>query len=229
MGIESGGSGGSERRRGGRGSERTRRFSIGDDRPFGDDRTFGTLWDNSQQHARRRNGDVFDASPFPSSVLVIRRRSAGDWPAARAALRLSRRGGGGDPLPRGGVSRSAPPRATSSARSAARRASRTRPEAARAASSAACGRRTRRTRVGATGAHADRPSGSDREQMYRLHTRGVRVLAVLARGRFRYRVRPRARRDALALVQPLAATSSCGVAPRAAAPRPAAERDGFRG
>ena len=176
-------------------------FSIGDDRPFGDDRTFGTLFGTTRSSTRDDGTGTFSTpSPFLSSVLVILSSSlsAGDWFAARAALRLlSRAAAEADPLRARGFSRSPPPRATSSVRSAAR---------ARVADPGSkprarhpprrCGRRTRRTRRRRLRAAPATPIGravrtENKRTDYiraRSRLRGPRT----RNGTFRDRARPRA-------------------------------------
>ena len=212
-------------------------FSIGDDRPFGDDRTFGTLFGTTRSSTRDDGTGTFSTpSPFLSSVLVILSSSlsAGDWFAARAALRLlSRSAAEADPLRARGVFAVAAA-AGHLERALGGEGARRGPgsfEAARAASSAAVRSADAADAASApTGGarDADRPSGSDREQMYRLHTR---AFASSRSSHAEWNVsipRPpaRVRRDALALVQLLAATPEFAASlSGAAAPRLAAERD----
>ena len=190
-------------------------FSIGDDRPFGDDRTFGTLFGTTRSSTRDDGTGTFSTpSPFLSSVLVILSSSlsAGDWFAARAALRLLARGGGGGPAPRGGFAVAAA--AGHLERALGGEGARRGPgsfEAARAASSAAVRSADAADAASApTGGarDADRPSGPDREQTYRLHTRAFASSRSSHAEWNVSRPRPpaRVRRDALALVRLLAAT-----------------------
>ena len=212
-------------------------FSIGDDRPFGDDRTFGTLFGTTRSSTRDDGTGTFSTpSPFLSSVLVILSSSlsAGDWFAARAALRLlSRAAAEADPLRARGVFAVAAA-AGHLERALGGEGARRGPgsfEAARAASSAAVRSADAADAASApTGGarDADRPSGPDREQTYRLHTRAFASSRSSHAEWNVSRPRPpaRVRRDALALVRLLAATPEFAASlSGAAAPRLAAERD----
>ena len=177
-------------------------FSIGDDRPFGDDRTFGTLFGTTRSSTRDDGTGTFSTpSPFLSSVLVILSSSlsAGDWFAARAALRLlSRSAAEADPLRARGVFAVAAA-AGHLERALGGEGARRGPgsfEAARAHPPRRCGRRTRRTRRRRLRAAPATPIGravrtENKCTDYiraRSRPRGPRT----RNGTFRYRVRPRA-------------------------------------
>jgi hypothetical protein len=202
-------------------------FSIGDDRAFGT-HTLGTLRGTHTRGARELTPSL--PSSFLSSVLVILSSSlsAGDWFAARAALRLlSRAAAEADPLRARGVF------AVTAAAGLLERAlggegARRGPDGARAAASAAARSADAADAASApTGGarDADRPSGPDRE-------RDTRALFASSRSSHaewnasRPRPPARVRRDALALVRLLAATPEFAASlSGAAAPRLAAERD----
>ena len=212
-------------------------FSIGDDsRRFGTG-TFGTLGGTTRSSTRDDGTGTFSTpSPFLSSVLVILSSSlsAGDWFAARAALRLlSRAAAEADPLRARGIFAVAAA-AGHLERALGGEGARRGPgsfEAARAASSAAVRSADAADAASApTGGarDADRPSGPDREQTYRLHTRAFASSRSSHAEWNVSRPRPpaRVRRDALALVRLLAATPEFAASlSGAAAPRLAAERD----
>jgi len=201
-------------------------FSIGDDRAFGT-HTLGTLGGTHTRGARELMPSL--PSSFLSSVSVILSSSlsAGDWFAARAALRLlSRAAAEADPLRARGVF------AVTAAAGLLERAlggegARRGPDGARAAASAAARSADAADAASApTGGarDADRPSGPDRE-------RDTRAFASSRSSHSEWnasRPRPpaRVRRDALALVRLLAATPEFAASlSGAAAPRLAAERD----
>jgi len=202
-------------------------FSIGDDRAFGT-HTLGTLGGTHKTRGARELTPSLPSS-FLSSVSVILSSSlsAGDWFAARAALRLlSRAAAEADPLRARGVF------AVTAAAGLLERAlggegARRGPDGARAAASAAARSADAADAASApTGGarDADRPSGPDRE-------RDTRAFASSRSSHAEWnasRPRPpaRVRRDALALVRLLAATPEFAASlSGAAAPRLAAERD----
>ena len=203
-------------------------FSIGDDRAFGT-HTLGTLGGTHKTRGARELTPSLLPSSFLSSVSVILSSSlsAGDWFAARAALRLlSRAAAEADPLRARGVF------AVTAAAGLLERAlggegARRGPDGARAAASAAARSADAADAASApTGGarDADRPSGPDRE-------RDTRAFASSRSSHAEWnasRPRPpaRVRRDALALVRLLAATPEFAASlSGAAAPRLAAERD----